>query len=105
MKPVSFLCVGSVLVALLGGGPAAIGAWSPDPAVNLAIADRTGEQTQPKVRATADGGCYISWFDNSTGGYDVYLQRIDAAGNEQWAHNGILLAEHAQALSRRPHGG
>jgi len=67
--------------------------WSSDPAVNLAICDRTGDQVQPKIQPTADGGCYISWFDNSAGGYDVYLQRLDAAGNEQWTHNGLLQAD------------
>ncbi len=67
--------------------------WSSDPAVNLAIGDRTGEQTQSKIRRTADGGAYVSWFDNSTGGYDVYLQRLDKNGVEQWAHNGVLVAD------------
>jgi hypothetical protein len=67
--------------------------WSSDPAVNLAIGDRTGDQVQSKVVPTADGGCYISWFDNSTGSYDVYLQRLDAAGNEQWPHNGYIQAD------------
>jgi hypothetical protein len=66
--------------------------WSSDPASNLVIADRSNEQVQPKLAATADGGFYVSWFDNSTGGYDVYLQRLDAAGNEQWPHNGVLVA-------------
>jgi hypothetical protein len=61
--------------------------------MNLAIADRAGEQVQPKVAPTADGGCYIAWFDNASGGYDVYLQRLDALGNEQWPHNGILVAD------------
>lgn len=73
--------------------PIAGAQWSSNPNLNLAIADRSGEQVQPKVAATSDGGCYISWFDNSTGGYDVYLQRLDAGGNEQWMHNGILLAD------------
>ena len=54
--------------------------WSDDPSQNLAVADRSGEQTQAKIRATADGGAYVSWFDNNSGGYDVYLQRLDAAG-------------------------
>jgi len=67
--------------------------WSNDPAVNLAIGDRTGDQVQPKIAPTADGGCYISWFDNSSSGYDVYLQRLDAAGNEHWSHNGLLQAD------------
>jgi hypothetical protein len=67
--------------------------WSSDPAVNLPIADRGGEQVQPKIVPTADGGFYISWFDNSSGGYDVYLQRLDAFGNEQLPHNGVLVAD------------
>lgn len=67
--------------------------WSSDASVNFALADKTGEQTQDKVVPTADGGAYISWLDNNAGGYDVYLQRINAAGVEQWAHNGILIAD------------
>lgn len=77
------------LILLTAG---ANGQWSSDPAQNLAIADRTADQVQPKVRGTSDGGCYISWFDNATGGYDVYLQRLDPQGYEQWAHNGLLIA-------------
>jgi hypothetical protein len=57
------------------------------------IADRSDEQVQAKVVATADGGFYVSWFDNAAGGYDVYLQRLDAAGVEQWPHNGVLVAD------------
>ena len=67
--------------------------FSDDPAANLSVADRTNEQVQPKIVPTADGGCYISWFDNAAGGYDVYLQRLDANGVEQWAHNGVLVAD------------
>jgi len=75
--------------------PGALAQWSNNPATNLRIADRSGDQVQPKVQPTADGGCYVSWFDNSTGGYDVYLQRLDVHGVEQWPHNGILLADRA----------
>jgi hypothetical protein len=66
--------------------------WPSDPAANLPIANRPNDQVQPKIRATSDGGCYISWFDNAAGGYDVYLQRLDAQGYEQWPHNGVLVA-------------
>jgi hypothetical protein len=67
--------------------------WNEDPAKNLAIADRVADQIQPKVAPTADGGAYLSWFDNAAGGYDLYLQRLDGHGNEVWAHNGILVAD------------
>ncbi|MGA9422398.1 MAG: hypothetical protein WBW61_08535 [Rhodanobacteraceae bacterium] len=80
------------LLSMLVAAPA-LAQWSDDPANNLVIADRSNEQTQPKIVPTSDGGFYISWFDNSTGGYDVYLQRLDAAGNEQFPHNGILVAD------------
>ncbi len=72
--------------------------WSSDPTVNLGVAVKPGDQVQPKVRPTPDGGCYISWFDNDpTGkppfGYDVFLQRLDASGVSQWADGGIRLAD------------
>lgn len=77
----------------LGAATAVQGQWSSDPASNLVIVDRPGEQVQAKIAPTADGGCYISWLDNSTGGYDVYLQRLSAAGVAQWADGGILVAD------------
>ena len=67
--------------------------WSSDPANNLTIAASSGgEQAQPKIVATADGGFYISWFNDDSGGYDVYIQRVDANGNPQMAANGVLVA-------------
>jgi hypothetical protein len=93
MKSRPFVALlGIPLSLLLLAGPAA-GQWSNDPALNLALADRANDQVQPKIVGTSDGGCYISWFDNATGGYDVYLQRLDARGYEQWPHNGILIAD------------
>ncbi len=67
--------------------------WSTDSTMHQVIADATGEQVQPKIVPTLDGGCYISWYSNDATGYDVRLQRLDNAGNEMWAHNGILLAD------------
>jgi hypothetical protein len=81
------------LVVFFGVADPAAGQWSADPAVNLALGDRTGAQVQPKVVVLEDGGAYVSWFDNATGGYDVVLQRIDAAGDELWPHDGVLLAD------------
>lgn len=96
--------------------------WSTDPAQPLLLGDRADEQVQPKLVATPDGGFYVSWFDNAEGGYDVYLQRVDAAGVPQWAANGIRVADrgytstedyglsiddagHALLAFRFPHGG
>ena len=70
--------------------PNSSGQWPSDPMVNLGVAVRPGEQAQAKVRAASGGGCYISWYDNDPSGsppfgYDVRLQRLDAAGNPAWA--------------------
>lgn len=70
--------------------------WPTDPSVNLAIADRSGSQQIPLVGSTSDGGTYVAWFDNTAGSYQVYLQRLSAAGVEQWPHNGILVSGHPQ---------
>lgn len=71
----------------------ASGQWSADPASNLSVADRQNEQVQAKVVATPDGGAYVSWYDNADGGYDVYLQRLNAFGVAQWPANGVLVAD------------
>ena len=67
--------------------------WSSDPTTNLIVSDIAGGSTQPKMVATPDGGFYVSWFDNIANGFDIHLQRLDAGGNELWAHNGILVAD------------
>ncbi len=73
--------------------PLAAAQWSSDPANNLAVGDSASDQNQPKLAATTDGGCYVSWFDGIGSGWDVRLQRLDADGVEQWAHNGVLVAD------------
>jgi hypothetical protein len=70
--------------------------WSSDPATNLSVCDTTGEQALAKIESTSDGGCYISWFDTRSGSYNVYLQRLDPAGNKLWAPNGLLVSNNAQ---------
>jgi len=81
------------LSALLLFAGSAAAQWPTSPAAPLIVADPTGAQVQSKIVATADGGFYLSWFDNSTGGYDVMLQRLDVEGNELWTHNGVLVAD------------
>ena len=82
-----------VAAAMCAAAPAALAQWSSDPSNNLAIGDLANDQVQAKIKRTSDGGCYITWFDNATGGYDVKIQRLNAQGFEQFPHNGILLAD------------
>jgi hypothetical protein len=82
----------TAFAAALAPAAAAQTGWSSDAAQNLDIADRTGDQVQPKIRATADGGAYVSWFDNSVCCYRPTIQRLTARGAEVFVHNGITLA-------------
>ncbi len=68
------------------------GQW-PSDATNLEICGMNGEQAQSRVVALEDGSSYISWFDNRSGGYDLYMQRLDASGQAQWDENGVLIAD------------
>ncbi len=88
--------VRSILVFLclvLAGSVAALAQWSTDPTVNTAIGLGENDQVQPKVMTLADGSAYISWFDNSTGGYDVRLQKLDATGAPLFTSAGLLVAD------------
>lgn len=77
----------------------ALAQWPTASSPNLPIGDFANEQVVNKIAATADGGCYVGWFDSRNGGYEVRLQRFDAAGAEQWAHGGILVSANPQSTS------
>jgi len=82
-----------MLLALCAGS--ALAQWPDNAALNLSICNRTAEQTLPKVAATSDGGCYVSWQDLGNGNYDTWLQRLDAEGNPSW-EGGLLISNHPQ---------
>jgi hypothetical protein len=83
-------------VALLG---AASAQWSTDPAQNTAVVVKGAEQWVPKVAASPDGATWVSWFDGSAGVYQVYAQRLDAAGNKTFPDAGLLISDHPQSSS------
>jgi hypothetical protein len=95
-RRISFIAWASTLL----GAAAAQAQWSSDPAVNSAVADRSGDQVQPKLVERPGGGFYLSWFDNSAGGYDVYIQRLAADGTEMWPHNGVLVADRSYSSTQ-----
>ena len=82
-----------LFVLALGLASPSLAQYSNDPAANLAVADAAGDQVQPKVAPTSDGGAWISWFDSIGNGYDVRVQRLDAIGNETLPHAGVLVAD------------
>ena len=89
----------TVLIMCLTMARAAWGQWSSDPAVNLPVADKVNnDQVQPKVKPLSNNQWYVSWFDADPNsppplGYDVFLQRLDATGVEQFPHDGNMVAD------------
>jgi hypothetical protein len=73
--------------------------WSNDPNTNLALSDiPNADQVQAKVVPRSDNGFYVSWFNHNPNdtppvGYDTYLQRLNAGGVQQFAHDGIQIAK------------
>ena len=68
-----------------------------DSLLNVVIHDQSGsEQATPLVASRADGGAYISWFDQSTGSYVLKMNRIDAAGNKLWGATGVVVSNAPQ---------
>lgn len=70
--------------------------WSSDSTQNTPIVALSGDQVVPKIKATSDGGCYVSWYDNRSGNYAVYLQRLTRNGEKVWAIDGLLVSDHPQ---------
>ncbi len=85
---------GFILLLLIAGSSHAT--WSSDSLLNLQICDLDGDQSIPKIEATSDGGCFISWFDSRNGDYCLYLQRLNYQGDFLLPPNGLLVSDHSQ---------
>lgn len=73
--------------------------WSSNSTLNTLVCDTTGEQILPKIGITSDGGCYIGWFDNRSGSYTVYLQKLNSQGVKQFPAPGLLISNNSQSSS------
>ncbi len=87
----------AALLALIVSSIPVQAQWTSSANSNTPIIIRSGGQFQSKISPRADGGFYVSWFDNNPNGnpaygYDVYVQRLDAGGVGQFA-GGALIAD------------
>jgi hypothetical protein len=57
----------------------------------VALCTASGNQFAPVVVGDGVGGAIVSWHDNRSGNYDIYAQRVNAAGVAQWATDGVAL--------------
>ncbi|MFH0816457.1 MAG: putative Ig domain-containing protein [Methanobacteriota archaeon] len=62
--------------------------------VNNGIPICTGPENQWVSGMISDGGiggAFITWYDDRTGNYDIYLHHIDRDGNSLWSPNGKAI--------------
>ncbi len=60
----------------------------------VAVVDEWNYDTQPRIVANGLNGAFIAWNDyrqGPAGDTDVYVQWLNAAGTEQWTHNGVQV--------------
>ncbi|MCD6018167.1 MAG: hypothetical protein K0S53_1288 [Bacteroidetes bacterium] len=57
----------------------------------LAICTHTATQKSSAITNASDGSAIITWEDNRSGNYDIYVQKIDSSGNILWALNGVAV--------------
>ncbi|MGI8906161.1 MAG: hypothetical protein ACR2IE_06690 [Candidatus Sumerlaeaceae bacterium] len=59
----------------------------------IAVSTAANWQDQPQIVVDAAGGAFITWQDYRNGtNYDIYAQRINAAGAPQWTADGIAVS-------------
>lgn len=67
--------------------------WATDGVVLCAFA---GDQLNPAIVRDGVGGAIVAWQDyRSNSNYDVYAQRVSAAGAPQWTPDGVALCTSA----------
>jgi hypothetical protein len=76
--------------------------WRTD-GVTVCVA--ANSQDMPRLVLDDSGGAIVVWRDdrnNSTTGYDIYAQRLDADGNALWTSDGVIIctAPYAQDYPR-----
>jgi len=57
----------------------------------VTLCTATGEQSVPAIAADGVGGAIVTWDDYRNSDYDIYAQKIAAAGTVQWTANGVAL--------------
>ncbi len=57
----------------------------------VAVASLPSSRFYPAICPDGSGGAIVAWQDNRAGNPDVYAQRVNAAGAEQWTLNGVAL--------------
>jgi hypothetical protein len=66
------------------------------------ICTEIDKQIWPRICSDGAGGAIITWNDNRSANFDIYVQRIDLTGNTKWTDHGIAICteSHGQYYPR-----
>ena len=73
-----------MLLFLLFGSALIYAQWSTSSYTPTLIASDAGEQVLPKVAVHTNGNTYISYFDNSSGSYKLWVKLLTSTGEAAW---------------------
>lgn len=72
--------------------------WTDDSLQNTIVSDIAGtEQVTPLLASRTDGSTYVSWFDATSGSYQLRMQLLDVNGNKLWGNDGVLVSDYPQS--------
>lgn len=81
------LAVLAAFAIAVSASPAHAG-WGRTP-VGTPVVTAFGDQHRPLALSDGDGGAFLVFADLRSGGYDVYAQRVNRAGNRVWGADGV----------------
>ncbi|MBI5169493.1 MAG: T9SS type A sorting domain-containing protein [Candidatus Eisenbacteria bacterium] len=86
--------------ALAASAVPAHAGWGRTP-VGTPVVTALADQHRPLAVPDGDGGAFLVFADLRAGGYDVYAQRINRAGNRVWSADGVPVCS-ASGLQDMP---
>jgi hypothetical protein len=57
----------------------------------VSICTAAGYQYAPALASDGAGGAIVTWYDDRSGNYDIYAQRVNASGAVLWTANGVPI--------------
>ena len=88
LRRISILCMLAAALVIYGAVDSHA-AWQPD---GQAVCTASNDQYWPTTCTDGAGGAFIVWYDRRNGtDYNISVQRVNSAGNPQWAVDGLIL--------------
>lgn len=90
INPLAIRCLlAAIALGTFSCSPVLAGvAWQPN---GVPACSQPGAQESPYVAAVGNGETVVAWADVRGIDYDIYAQRLDAAGNTMWTVGGIRV--------------